>query len=103
MINFRYVITVKSFSYCMSTFSQYCLVICRLPFFNPSRPKSDQHQISPYNNIIYICMLSKTVTKIKDMITQHIMSVDTSTASPLHLRRKHIGAPNENLNFDIRG
>ena len=49
MINFKYVITVKSFSYCMSTFSQYCLVICRLSFFNPSRPKSDQHQISPYN------------------------------------------------------
>lgn len=48
-------------------------------------------------------MLSKTVKKIKDMITQHIMSVDTSTASPLYLRRKHIGAPNENLNFDIRG
>lgn len=38
-------------------------------------------------------MLSKTVTKIKDMVTQHIMSIDTSPASPLYLRRKHIGAP----------
>ena len=34
---------------------------------NPLSPKSDQHQISPCN---YNVILSRVVTRIKDMITQ---------------------------------
>ena len=66
--------------------------------FNPLNPKSDQHQISPYNNT------AKPLIKIiilKEMIANP-RGFDLQMNSPCQYQMKHMEKSMENMDTDVK-
>ena len=79
-------------------YSVILMINVQLGHFNPLSPKSDRHQISPYN---YQCFRKQWSWELS-IWSGRMSLIDPSTNSPHYLYWKLIGTRNENLIFDVR-